>query len=438
MKLADIVVEGPNDPHIFKAVFLAGGPGSGKSYVSSKLLAGTGLRVVNSDDIYEYMMSKQGMALDPETIFSPAGQETREKAKAITGRKKASHIDGRLGLIIDGTGKDVAKYKKQKEMLESLGYETMMLFVNTSLDVAQERNLQRARSLDPKAVDKMWNAVQQNIGAFQNLFGAGNFHIVDNSGGLEDPERKANFENISKAIRKFLNAPPRRPAAKQWLAAQKTGASVSEDITQTQLNALEAAIDRVFGKLGIDVEFTRHFLDRVNDERNVKPITIRELGQLFAKEYQRWGRTIANMPIDSQAVMKDLSSEINIPFVLNKDGKEKDLVAKTVMRKKNFTTPNKELPVESVNKDTNRTTNDSAFVRQFAREKRSEGWNVYLSKKAFRTENDYMLEFEKGGYEFYIIGSDGHWELFYGPTPSGRGEVFDGVDTAFQTAEDRM
>ena len=114
MKINDILREGVNDPHIFKAVFLAGGPGSGKSFVSGALLKQTGLRTVNSDDIYEYMMTKAGMALDPETIFSPAGQDTRERAKGITQRKQQSHIDGRLGLIIDGTGKDVAKYAKTK------------------------------------------------------------------------------------------------------------------------------------------------------------------------------------------------------------------------------------------------------------------------------------------------------------------------------------
>lgn len=121
-----------------------------------------------------------------------------------------------------------------------------------------------------------------------------------------------------------------------------------QPITRAQLDALERVADKVFGKLGIDIEFTHHFLDRVNDERNQKQITIRELGQLFAKEYQRWGGTISGMAVDAQAVMKDLSSAINIPFVLNKDGKEKDLVAKTVMRKKNFTTPDKTLPVESI------------------------------------------------------------------------------------------
>ena len=122
-----------------------------------------------------------------------------------------------------------------------------------------------------------------------------------------------------------------------------------EGVTQSQLNALERVLDQVFAKLGIDVEFTRHFLDRVNDERNITPITIKELGQLFAKEFKKWGKPIAQMGPDAEAVMKDLSSDINLPFALNwnKQSGMLELVAKTVMRKKNFRTPNKEFPVEA-------------------------------------------------------------------------------------------
>ena len=129
---------------------------------------------------------------------------------------------------------------------------------------------------------------------------------------------------------------------------------MSEDVTQGELNALERVIDGVFGRIGIDVEFTRHFLDRANDDRNGKPITIQELGRLFAKEYKRWGKPIAQMGPDAQAVMKDLESDINIPFVLNWNGEELELRAKTVMRKKNFKTSNKEFPVENVESITKR------------------------------------------------------------------------------------
>ena len=120
-------------------------------------------------------------------------------------------------------------------------------------------------------------------------------------------------------------------------------------VTQSQLNALENVLDRVFGNVGIDVEFTRHFLDRVNDARNVKPISIKELGMLFKKEFVKYGKPIAQLGPDAEAVMKDLSSDINIPFALNWNGEELELIAKTVMRKKNFATPNKEFTVESDN-----------------------------------------------------------------------------------------
>ena len=215
------VEEGVNDPHIFKAVFLAGGPGSGKSFVANKMLSGTGLRTVNSDDIYEYMMRKAGKELTPDNIYLDEGQEIRNRAKQITKNKEASHIEGRLGLIIDGTGKDVAKVQKASEQLKSLGYETMMLFVNTSEDVAQDRNAARARSLPKEQVTKMWQIVQQNLMKFQQLFGAGNFHIVDNSGGLEDPDRKANFLEVDRAIDKFLMSPPSDRRAKKWIQDKK-------------------------------------------------------------------------------------------------------------------------------------------------------------------------------------------------------------------------
>lgn len=211
------IAEGPNDPHIFKAVFLAGGPGSGKSFVSSKLLSGTGLRVVNSDDIYEYLMKKQDLQMDPETIFSPQGQEIRGKAKELTKKRRGHYLDGRIGIIIDGTGKDVAKVEKESDKLRELGYDTMMLFVNTSLDIAQARNQQRERKIAPAEVEKMWNAVQQNIMSFQQVFGASNFHVVDNSGGLEDPRRAKQFDQVYREIQKFINTPPQSHVAKQWL-----------------------------------------------------------------------------------------------------------------------------------------------------------------------------------------------------------------------------
>lgn len=221
--------EGPNDPHIFKAVFLAGGPGSGKSYVAGKLLSGYGLKTVNSDDIYEYLAKKDDLDLsDPDQVYSDKGQEVRNRAKELTMSRQAGYIDGRLGLVIDGTGKDVGKVQKQSDLLKDIGYETVMLFVNTSEEVAQQRNKMRDRRLPDSVVSKMWAQVQDNIMGFQQVFGNKNFYVVDNSGGLEDPERGKSFDEIYKDIRSWVNTPTRNRQANAWLADQQQNSAKSD------------------------------------------------------------------------------------------------------------------------------------------------------------------------------------------------------------------
>ena len=105
-----------------------------------------------------------------------------------------------------------------KKQLGELGYDTMMLFVNTSEEVAQERNAERTRTIPADMVKVMWQRVQQNIMKFQQVFGAAKFHVIDNSGGLEDPDRKENFDTVYREVQKFLNDPPTKRAAKAWLS----------------------------------------------------------------------------------------------------------------------------------------------------------------------------------------------------------------------------
>ena len=101
--------------------------------------------------------------------------------------------------------------------------------------------------------------------------------------------------------------------------------------------------DRLYKAVGIDVEFTRHFLDRVNDARNQKQITVSELIRMFKQSFKKYGKKIAQLGPDAEAVLNDTQTDVNMPFVLNWNGKELDLVAKTVMRKKNFSTPDPKL-----------------------------------------------------------------------------------------------
>ncbi len=126
----------------------------------------------------------------------------------------------------------------------------------------------------------------------------------------------------------------------------KTFKQFTEDITKSDLDQVEKYADRLFKAVGIDVEFTRHFLDRVIDERNKKPITSAELIRLFRLTYKKYGKKIPKMGADAQAVIHDMETDVNMPFVLNLDRSGMlDLVAKTVMRKKDFKTSNQKLEV---------------------------------------------------------------------------------------------
>ena len=216
MKTFQQIQEGVYDPNIFNAIFLAGGPGSGKSYVVRKTTGGLGMKIVNSDDIYEKDLEKAGLDIGkPEDIFSDEGQAIRLRSKAKTKARQMGWVDGRLGIIIDGTGKDVAKITRQKNALDQLGYQCAMIFANTSLEVAQIRNKERARTLPEKSVEQMWNNVQKNIGAFQSLFGSRNFIIVDNNDAGEDI-----FNKVFKRIRGLVVKKPNKPQAKRWIAAE--------------------------------------------------------------------------------------------------------------------------------------------------------------------------------------------------------------------------
>jgi dephospho-CoA kinase len=214
MKTFQELQEGLYDPNIFKAFFLAGGPGSGKSYVAGKATGGTGLKMVNSDPAFENMLKKAGLSLKMPPEEFERKEVVRGKAKAVTAKQRENYVEGRLGLIIDGTGKDADKILYQKNMLEELGYDTYMIYVNTSVDVALQRNAERPRSLPNDDVVKMWKAVQNNIGQFSSMF-RGNLIIVDNNDAGEDI-----LMGIYKRVKAALRKKVQNTRAKNWMASE--------------------------------------------------------------------------------------------------------------------------------------------------------------------------------------------------------------------------
>ena len=124
--MTEQIQEGINDPSIFKAVFLAGGPGSGKSFIVGKTaLTSFGMKLVNSDNAFEKGLKDAGLSM--KDLFNPKAQDVRVKASALTKKRMGGFVEGRLGLIIDGTGKDAEKIKKQMQALDMIGYESAMI-----------------------------------------------------------------------------------------------------------------------------------------------------------------------------------------------------------------------------------------------------------------------------------------------------------------------
>ena len=215
IEFEQFLTEGVYDRNIFKAFFLAGGPGSGKSWVSGKTLSGAGLKVINSDEAFERMLKKERMSLDFKGYSEKElirRDEIRAKAKRMTAAGLGAAIEGRLGLIIDSTARNVPKIEFENAHMRGIGYDTFMVFVNTTLEVAMQRNNERPRKLPDAIVIQNHKEVQANIGRLQNVFGTNNFVVVDNNKKKEDINIK-----VYKAVRKLVNRDPQSKVAKDWI-----------------------------------------------------------------------------------------------------------------------------------------------------------------------------------------------------------------------------
>ena len=227
--------EGVNDPGILKAFFMAGGPGSGKSFVASEIFGfpeealgsvsyRTGLKLVNNDNAFEVGLKKYGLSAGELANYAKDEEKwaevmrIRDKSKGLTKRLQDNYIAGRLGQVIDGTGKNFNKIRGHRSMYQDFGYDTYMVFVNTSLEIALERNRTRERRLPDEIVEKMWKEVQDNLGKFSRLFGKQNMIIVDNSS--YDDSAKI-LSHIEKEITRRVNMPIKNYLGIRWIEDQR-------------------------------------------------------------------------------------------------------------------------------------------------------------------------------------------------------------------------
>ena len=223
------LVEGVHDKGIFKAVFLSGGPGSGKDYVLDNTLSGHGLTEINSDKAFEYLMDKENLDMTMPKSEQESRDLVRGRAKSVTELRQKLALMGRNGLIVNGTGDDLDKVKKIKQRLEEIGYETSMIMVNTKDEVSQQRNIDRGqrggRTVPEDIRREKYDAVQKNRTEFAKLFGQ-NYTEFDNSDDLRsaDPSivkaKKEEMDEIFKKVKEFTSKQPEHEQAQQWIATE--------------------------------------------------------------------------------------------------------------------------------------------------------------------------------------------------------------------------
>ena len=249
LKLMDLLTEGIQDKGIFKCVFMAGGPGSGKTFIKGQLfgipegganVSVGGLKSVNSDREYMFLLKKYGF--DPTMLATyeknipdlfhhlsaPAkkgGSGLRDFAQELSKERMKGYMDGKKGMVIDSTGSNFAKVKGQKKILEEQGYDCYMVFVMTSLETAQKRNKLRAekgeRELPEHIVKRSWKDARKNLGGLKAVFGS-NFIRVDNDDHLNPKQARQKFAPLVKQYAgKWINEPIKNPIGKQWVKDQQ-------------------------------------------------------------------------------------------------------------------------------------------------------------------------------------------------------------------------
>ena len=224
-----LLTEGVHDKAIFKAVFLSGGPGSGKDYVLDNTLAGHGLTEINSDKALEFLMDKKNLDKTMPASEKEARDIVRGKAKDLTELRQRLALLGRNGLIINGTGDDPKKYAKIKKELEELGYETSMIAVNTKDEISSKRNIERGqrggRTVPENIRKEKWDAVNNARPEMAKLFGK-NYIEFDNSEDLRSASpdvvkaKKDELLQLYKGIQDFVKRPPKNQQASSWIAGE--------------------------------------------------------------------------------------------------------------------------------------------------------------------------------------------------------------------------
>ena len=195
-------LEGPHDPYRYKAIFFAGSPGAGKTFVARKLAgAFQGLKQVNMDIWFKHLMTKKNLSWKMPPEEEPEREKQRQRSKELVAKQQQTYSESGLGLLIDSTGRILGTVRRIKDELEDKGYATTMVFVTTDLETALRRNKERERTLPDKLIHQNFEVIEQRLGEYQRMFN--DVHIINNSTSEADTV-DGQIAQVEKDIRKFL------------------------------------------------------------------------------------------------------------------------------------------------------------------------------------------------------------------------------------------
>ena len=324
----------------------------------------------------------------PPVLEDPEGTDEDRRASAFRPRREG---EGRLTRVYGGTRFTVGsrKRKPRKDVRASI------------------QNRLNAKRGQAKRIDaaKKWH--QQTSAGAKLHRDLGRYNTGNRRG--ESAEDAPFFATTTGAALNIAEErlDERDPYGQDTAAWVARGGPRIEFVSARDLAALERVLDGLFSRVGIDVEFTRHFLDRVNDRRNRRPITTGELSAIFNEVFRRHANKIKGRGADWEAVIKDVTSNINIPFVLNYNRRSGllELIAKTVMRKKGFKTRNKQLTVQTA------AENRVAAARAKVEALTERSWERPTSRAA-KAHKDKIRELLVGTEPVRYGGGDG--PVFFG------------------------
>lgn len=256
-ELFTTVDEGVEDPNIFKALMLIGGPGSGKTTVGEHLISGTGIRSVNTDAFYEMIKSRNWLAKNPgKTRADMPGWDIPQDIQSdpdwtISKKSQSSRLnllvlEGRLGIMLDMTGRIPEYTQKYRQDLEQLGYDVALLHVSTPIPVAQQRNAARRRRVDPDTLATIHTAVNTYASYYKLKFGDKMVEL--------DNHRGQSVNDLMNSTTDFhCDKPKLHPRARDYSLVRWFSEWLAEPLTDTALAWKQTQLKSLGRKVSEDI-----------------------------------------------------------------------------------------------------------------------------------------------------------------------------------------